>query len=492
MAGPRAGRRGRGLGRLGLRVRARLLRAALRGGGDHLRRAGQRDHPAAGRQGDGEADGREGRRAGRAVERWAGRRRRAGRRGRGAAGLPGRAQGDGWAAAAGASASSTQPADLAAAFTSARSEAELAFGDPAVFLEAFVPAARHVEVQVIADDYGTVWALGRPRLQHPAAQPEGDRGVVLDRARPARPRQEIRAAAVRLAAVAGYRNAGTVEFLVDPGDPAVPVHGGQHPVAGRAPGHRGHHRRWTWSSCSCTSPRGGRLDGKPAAGARARRRGPAVRRGPRAGLRARAWAARPAAPADRRRRTGRLRRTRGRRRLVGVRLADRQDHRLGRRPRRGPVPAAPGAGPEHRRRRGRDDQPVLPAHAARPAGGSRRPRRQPLAGPLHRRRRARARRRTRWRCWWRPSRPTTPTTADVQAAFHVGAARGRPEVPAEVGTRVQLRYCGVSLSPRRLPHLAGHLPCPARRDRRRPRGGAARRLRAPGRVRRPQLSRRSR
>jgi acetyl/propionyl-CoA carboxylase alpha subunit len=53
-----------------------------------------------------------------------------------------------------------QPADLAAAFTSARSEAELAFGDPAVFLEAFVPAARHVEVQVIADHHGTVWALG--------------------------------------------------------------------------------------------------------------------------------------------------------------------------------------------------------------------------------------------------------------------------------------------------------------------------------------------
>ncbi len=51
---------------------------------------------------------------------------------------------------------------------------------------------------------------------------------------------------------------------------------------------------------------------------------------------------------------------------------DRQDRRLGRRPRRGPVPAPPGAGPEHGRGRGRDDQPVLPAHAARPARGPRR------------------------------------------------------------------------------------------------------------------------
>ena len=53
-----------------------------------------------------------------------------------------------------------QAADLPAAFTSLRSEAELALGDQTVFLEEFIPAARDVAVQVVADDYGTVWALG--------------------------------------------------------------------------------------------------------------------------------------------------------------------------------------------------------------------------------------------------------------------------------------------------------------------------------------------
>jgi acetyl/propionyl-CoA carboxylase alpha subunit/acetyl-CoA carboxylase carboxyltransferase component len=108
-----------------------------------------------------------------------------------------------------------QPADLAAALTSARSEAELAFGDPAVFLEAFVPAARHVEVQVIADHHGTVWALGvrdcsiQRRNQKVL---EESSSTALDPAA----EEAIRAAAVRLAAAAGYQNAGTVEFLVDP------------------------------------------------------------------------------------------------------------------------------------------------------------------------------------------------------------------------------------------------------------------------------------
>jgi acetyl/propionyl-CoA carboxylase alpha subunit/acetyl-CoA carboxylase carboxyltransferase component len=108
-----------------------------------------------------------------------------------------------------------QPADLAAAFTSARSEAELAFGDPAVFLEAFVPAARHVEVQVIADDHGTVWAVG---VRDCSIQRRNQKVIEESSSTAIDPATEaaIRAAAVRLATVAGYRNAGTVEFLVDP------------------------------------------------------------------------------------------------------------------------------------------------------------------------------------------------------------------------------------------------------------------------------------
>ena len=47
---------------------------------------------------------------------------------------------------------------LVDAFESARSEAFKAFGDPTVFLESLITGARHVEVQIIADNFGTTWA----------------------------------------------------------------------------------------------------------------------------------------------------------------------------------------------------------------------------------------------------------------------------------------------------------------------------------------------
>ena len=106
-------------------------------------------------------------------------------------------------------------AQLPQAFASARAEAFKAFGDPTVFLEQQVQSARHVEVQIIADHYGTTWAAGvrdctiQRRHQKileeapsPALSPEQD--------------QLLREAAVRLSQVAGYHNAGTVEFLYQP------------------------------------------------------------------------------------------------------------------------------------------------------------------------------------------------------------------------------------------------------------------------------------
>src|SRR5579859_2327768 len=105
--------------------------------------------------------------------------------------------------------------ELPHAFERARAEAFKAFGDPSVFLERRVDGAHHVEVQVIADNYGTTWAAGvrdctmQRRHQKvleeapsPALSPEQDR--------------LLRDAAVRLSAAAGYRNAGTVEFLYEP------------------------------------------------------------------------------------------------------------------------------------------------------------------------------------------------------------------------------------------------------------------------------------
>jgi acetyl/propionyl-CoA carboxylase alpha subunit/acetyl-CoA carboxylase carboxyltransferase component len=104
---------------------------------------------------------------------------------------------------------------LPQAFESARSEAFKAFGDPTVFMEQLLQEARHIEVQIIADHYGATWAVGvrdctiQRRQQKileeapsPALSPAQD--------------QELRQAAVRLARVAAYRNAGTVEFLYQP------------------------------------------------------------------------------------------------------------------------------------------------------------------------------------------------------------------------------------------------------------------------------------
>ena len=106
-------------------------------------------------------------------------------------------------------------AELATSLASARAEAELAFGDPTVFLERFVEAARHVEVQVIADSYGTCWAVG---IRDCSIQRRNQKVIEESASTALAPGTEaaIRSAAVRLATAAGYRNAGTVEFLVEP------------------------------------------------------------------------------------------------------------------------------------------------------------------------------------------------------------------------------------------------------------------------------------
>ena len=104
---------------------------------------------------------------------------------------------------------------MAAAFASAQAEARHAFGDPTLFIERRLAAARHVEVQVIADAFGTVWAAG---IRDCSIQRRNQKVIeesgctLLDEAG----EQELRDAAVRLCAAADYRGAGTVEFLLDP------------------------------------------------------------------------------------------------------------------------------------------------------------------------------------------------------------------------------------------------------------------------------------
>ena len=108
-----------------------------------------------------------------------------------------------------------EPGAFADALGEARSEAEAAFGDARVFLERYVENSRHVEVQVLGDDFGSVVHLG----ERDCSIQRRNQKLLEESPSPAIS-SELRAAmgdaAVRLARGAGYRNAGTVEFLLDP------------------------------------------------------------------------------------------------------------------------------------------------------------------------------------------------------------------------------------------------------------------------------------
>jgi len=104
--------------------------------------------------------------------------------------------------------------DLYPALESASREAASAFGDGRVFLERYIPAARHVEFQVLADSSGnTIHLFEREcsvqrryqKVIEETPSPALDEGL----------RSKMAASAVAMAKSAGYTNAGTVEFLVD-------------------------------------------------------------------------------------------------------------------------------------------------------------------------------------------------------------------------------------------------------------------------------------
>ena len=106
------------------------------------------------------------------------------------------------------------PSDLVEQVVAARREAGAAFGRDDVFLERLVKRARHLEVQILADEAGQVVHLyERDCTVQRRHQKVVERApaAALDPAT----REEMCAAAVRLAREAGYRNAGTVEFLQD-------------------------------------------------------------------------------------------------------------------------------------------------------------------------------------------------------------------------------------------------------------------------------------
>ena len=107
-------------------------------------------------------------------------------------------------------------AALPTAISAARHEAHSAFADSTVFCERYLPRGHHVEVQVMADAHGTVWAIGERECsiqrRHQKVIEEAPSPLV-ERNPGMRERLFI---AARLAANAiGYTGAGTVEFLAD-------------------------------------------------------------------------------------------------------------------------------------------------------------------------------------------------------------------------------------------------------------------------------------
>jgi len=104
--------------------------------------------------------------------------------------------------------------DLVPFFTSASSEAEASFGDGSVFLERFIDRPRHIEVQIIGDGKGGVVHLWERDC---SVQRRHQKVIEIAPAWNLSPelRAQLQSDAVRLAASAKYKNAGTVEFLVD-------------------------------------------------------------------------------------------------------------------------------------------------------------------------------------------------------------------------------------------------------------------------------------
>ena len=105
--------------------------------------------------------------------------------------------------------------ELEKAIERARAEAQSSFGDPSVLMERLVGAARHVEVQLMADGDGGVWALGVRDCSYQRRHQK----VVEESASPvlnAEQERELSESASRLALEAGYKGAATVEFLYEP------------------------------------------------------------------------------------------------------------------------------------------------------------------------------------------------------------------------------------------------------------------------------------
>jgi acetyl-CoA carboxylase biotin carboxylase subunit len=108
-------------------------------------------------------------------------------------------------------------ASLASAITVTRAEAQAAFGNDVVYMEKFLEKPRHVEFQVLADNYGNAVHLGErdcsmQRRHQKVVEEAPAPGITEEQ------RQEIGARCVNACLEIGYRSAGTFEFLYEDGE----------------------------------------------------------------------------------------------------------------------------------------------------------------------------------------------------------------------------------------------------------------------------------
>ncbi len=106
------------------------------------------------------------------------------------------------------------PEDLTAAFDTLSAEVQAAFGDGTLYLERYIPNARHVEVQILGDHFGNVVHLSERdcsiQRRHQKMIEESPSPVLSDKLR-----DQIWTAALTVARSIHYENAGTIEFLLD-------------------------------------------------------------------------------------------------------------------------------------------------------------------------------------------------------------------------------------------------------------------------------------
>lgn len=107
-----------------------------------------------------------------------------------------------------------EPEEFVHLFETARTESRNAFGDDTMYIEKYIENARHIEFQILADHYGNVVHLGERdcsvQRRHQKMIEEAP-SAALDESL----RREMGETAVRAAKAAGYRNAGTIEFILD-------------------------------------------------------------------------------------------------------------------------------------------------------------------------------------------------------------------------------------------------------------------------------------